>query len=313
MSSERIVGGLTIDDVTASQFLKSDANKKVVSVATINAATDLSGTVPVANGGTGVTTFGGINTILYTTSADTLVSLPTANNSVFTTSATGAPQLTQTAPLTAIIDEFSSNNEIVTFTDVASAVNEVDVSNAATGDGPIISATGDDANIDLNVNAKGTGNVTLSGISYPNADGTSGQALVTDGSGVLSFVTIDTPITNSFNIAAGGSDLSTVIATTTDSAICINITVIGRLTSGANSGDAICIKIKAAYKNKAGTVTRVGSIDDYLINKDSTITRTAGVNMDALTSVSGTNVVVSVFGDATDTSSFSVLLNALAS
>lgn len=36
--------------------------------------TDVSGTLPVANGGTGLSTFGGTNTILYTTAADTLSS-----------------------------------------------------------------------------------------------------------------------------------------------------------------------------------------------------------------------------------------------
>lgn len=41
----------------------------------------------------------------------------------------------------------------------ASAVNEVTIANAATGTGPTISATGDDTNIDLNLAAKGTGQV----------------------------------------------------------------------------------------------------------------------------------------------------------
>lgn len=51
--------------------------------------------------------------------------------------------------------------ELLTFTEDASAVNQVNIENQATGSGPIISAAGDDANIDLNLNGKGTGNVVF--------------------------------------------------------------------------------------------------------------------------------------------------------
>lgn len=47
--------------------------------------------VAVANGGTGVTTFGGTNTLLYTTTANTLASIPTDNNRVLVTDGTGVP------------------------------------------------------------------------------------------------------------------------------------------------------------------------------------------------------------------------------
>ena len=51
--------------------------------------------------------------------------------------------------------------ELLTFTEDASAVNHVNIENEATSAGPIISAAGDDANIDLNLNGKATGNVVL--------------------------------------------------------------------------------------------------------------------------------------------------------
>jgi hypothetical protein len=51
--------------------------------------------------------------------------------------------------------------ELISFTEDASAVNHINIENEATGSGPIISATGDDANIDLNLNGKATGNVIL--------------------------------------------------------------------------------------------------------------------------------------------------------
>lgn len=52
-------------------------------------------------------------------------------------------------------------NELITFTEDASAVNHVNIENEATGSGPIISAAGDDTNIDLNLNGKATGNVIV--------------------------------------------------------------------------------------------------------------------------------------------------------
>lgn len=53
-------------------------------------------------------------------------------------------------------------NELLLFTQTASAVNEFTLANAATGVGPILSVTGGDANIDLRLAAKGTGNVDIS-------------------------------------------------------------------------------------------------------------------------------------------------------
>jgi hypothetical protein len=55
----------------------------------------------------------------------------------------------------------STNNEIAIFERTASAVNEVSITNAATGSGPSIAATGDDTNIDLVLSPKGTGVITV--------------------------------------------------------------------------------------------------------------------------------------------------------
>jgi hypothetical protein len=79
--------------------------------------------------------------------------------------------------------------ELVKFAETASAVNEITVTNSATGTAPEIASSGDDTNIDLKLTPKGSGKLDLDGIKFPNADGSAGQALVTDGSGVLSFAT----------------------------------------------------------------------------------------------------------------------------
>ena len=56
-----------------------------------------------------------------------------------------------------------SNNEYIKMAKTASAVNEVTVTNAATGNAPNLSATGDDTNIDLNLTPKGYGRATFNG------------------------------------------------------------------------------------------------------------------------------------------------------
>jgi hypothetical protein len=114
---------------------------------------------------------------------------------------------TLTSPIIDVIDD-SNGNEEIKFTTTASAVNELTVANAATGNAPEISSTGDDTNIDIKITPKGTGKVVLDGIKYPNADGSSGQVLSTDGSGNLSFTTIESSPTNlqsSFVLAANKS------------------------------------------------------------------------------------------------------------
>ena len=63
-----------------------------------------------------------------------------------------------------IADE--NSNEQIIFTTTSSAVNELTVTNAATGNDPRIAATGGDTNINLNLRGKGTGGVTVTGTMY---------------------------------------------------------------------------------------------------------------------------------------------------
>ena len=56
-----------------------------------------------------------------------------------------------------------NGNEQIIFQTTSSAVNQIDVTNAATGNGPIISSTGGDTNINLNLTPKGSGVVMIDG------------------------------------------------------------------------------------------------------------------------------------------------------
>lgn len=113
----------------------------------------------------------------------------------------------------------SNGNELINFTSVASAVNEISITNAATGTNPIVGVTGGDSNISLEYLSKGTGvhifdndttaaeirlrdnvgtdyigvkasaTTTTYTVTMPAAQGALNSFLQNNGSGVLSWVT----------------------------------------------------------------------------------------------------------------------------
>ena len=65
-------------------------------------------------------------------------------------------------PIINEINDTNGNEEII-FTATASAVNELTIANAATGNNPNITASGSDANIGINLTPKGVGEITFNG------------------------------------------------------------------------------------------------------------------------------------------------------
>ena len=78
--------------------------------------------------------------------------------------------------------------ELLNLTATGSAVNELTLANAATGNKPTFTASGSDTNIGVSIQPKGSGTVTIDALTFPAADGSADQILTTNGSGVLSFV-----------------------------------------------------------------------------------------------------------------------------
>ena len=105
-----------------------------------------------------------------------------------------------------IADE--NSNEQIIFQTTSSAVNQFDVTNAATGNAPSISATGDDSNIDIALIPKGTGETKI-GTGAANATLTSNGAhnLILDtNSGTNSgTITITDGANGDINIAPNGT------------------------------------------------------------------------------------------------------------
>ena len=88
----------------------------------------------------------------------------------------------------------TNDNEFLRFTPVASAVNEITIANAATGNGVTLAATGGDANVALSIDAKGTGALNL------NNTGT-GDILIGGGSGSTGCTITNS--TGAFSCSAG--------------------------------------------------------------------------------------------------------------
>ena len=97
-----------------------------------------------------------------------------------TVSETGVQTLTNktlTTPVIAQINDANGNEELK-FTTTASAVNEITITNAATGNRPDIAVTGGDTNIGLSITTKGTGLILFNDGAF-NA-----EATLTDGATV---------------------------------------------------------------------------------------------------------------------------------
>lgn len=94
-----------------------------------------------------------------------------------------SPALTTPRITTAIND--TNGAELIRFTATASAVNDIAVTNAATGNKPTITATGDDTNITVRLAGKGTGSVEITKAAYTSATITSAGAASTSATYII--------------------------------------------------------------------------------------------------------------------------------
>ena len=78
-------------------------------------------------------------------------------------------ELSSVNPIIEKILDTNGNEEII-FTATASAVNELTIANAATGNAPSIATSGSDTNIDLKLTPKGTGGVIIPQINDTNGN-----------------------------------------------------------------------------------------------------------------------------------------------
>lgn len=98
--------------------------------------------------------------------ADRIIRLPNADGNVVIDTATQTltnKKLTSPKVNTAIND--SNGNELIKFTATGSAVNEITIQNNSTSNPPVISATGNNTNINLRLEGKGNGSIAIRKLS----------------------------------------------------------------------------------------------------------------------------------------------------
>ena len=144
---------LTTGDADRSVTLAGDLN--------VSGAATISGTSSGTNTGDQSLTSLGVTaaaqSILDDTTVDAIIT--TLGGAAYT--GTGglaratSPSLTTARFITSLND--TNGNELIKVTATASAVNEFTIANAATGNKPTFSVTGDDSNIGMNFQTKGTG------------------------------------------------------------------------------------------------------------------------------------------------------------
>jgi hypothetical protein len=182
-------GAIKINSLTASRAIVTDSSKNLISLVYTSANTnsalvsrDASGnfsantiTASLSGNATTATTANNVATanesadtscfINFVTSSGTQSSIPIKTNTGLTynssTNNIGATTFTGNSVKlsNSIID--NNNNELIIFGTTTSAVNEIKITNAATSNGPLISANGSDVNIDLLLQAKGSNNITF--------------------------------------------------------------------------------------------------------------------------------------------------------
>lgn len=147
----------------------------------------------------------------------------------------------------------TNGNEILKVTATASAVNELTAANAATGNGPALSATGSDSNIDINLSPKGTGLLKIGGNPIGAGAWTAWTPTVTAATGTFTSATgagryVQIGKTVHFNVSC----TITTIGTGTGCLFTLPVTaqtnagVIGSAREDATSGNMGTIKLNSS-------------------------------------------------------------------
>ena len=246
-------------NVTAGK-LAADAveTDKIKDGAVTNAK--LGQTLTVAKGGTGATDAA---TALSNLGAISATSTDTLSNKTLTAPKFGSAGFIGDANAAELI-KFSAT--------VANAVNEFTVSNAASGSGPSMVATGSDDNIDVTITPKGTGSVVMSKVDI-NAGAIDGATIatsdVTVGAGKTLNVSAGTLTTSAaqnkaiIQGAASNLDIGAfgLTAQNMDG-------IIGANTPAAITGTTITANtaFSGALSGNASTATKISSIDNENIS-----------------------------------------------
>ena len=118
-------------------------------------------------------------------------------------------------------------NELLKFVETASAVNEITITNQATGSNPSISATGDDTNVGLEFSTKGTGAIKFNDLAYIP------QQALTSSSNAIAWDTQAKP--NAYHLTTESTTFSAPTNAVEGAFICVEINYNGSHTIAFNT------------------------------------------------------------------------------
>jgi hypothetical protein len=117
--------------------------------------------------------------------------------------------------------------ELLKFSETASAVNEFTIANAATGNNPVLSATGGDTNVGLEFTAKGTGTIKFNDLAYIP------QQALTSSSNAVAWDTQAKP--NAYHLTTENTTFAAPTNSVEGSFICLEINYNGSHTIAFNT------------------------------------------------------------------------------
>ena len=121
----------------------------------------------------------------------------------------------------------ANGNEQIIFQTTASAVNELEVTNAATGNNPAIAASGGDTNVGLEFSTKGTGTIKFNDLAYIP------QQALTSSSNAVAWDAQAKP--NAYHLTTENTTFSAPTNNTEGSFICLEINYNGSHTIAFNT------------------------------------------------------------------------------
>jgi hypothetical protein len=170
-SNDTLVGRATTDTLT-NKSISLTTNTISGTLAEFNTA--LSGDDFVSLTGAETLTNKTLTSPIISTISNTgTLTLPTSNDTLVgraTTDTLTNKTLTEAKIANGGFIADANGNEQLKFTTTASAVNELTITNASTGNRPIISSTGNDTNIGISITPKGSGTIVAGSHFTPSSD-----------------------------------------------------------------------------------------------------------------------------------------------
>jgi len=179
-SGTSTLAGVDATSVTSATVNATSGNITTLTAPTINAGTTTSATVNATTGN------------ITTATAGSLAVSDLTDNRVVIAGTSG--ELEDDA-------NFTFNGTTLALTAAMDITGDLDIDNININGNDVTST---DTDGDINITPDGTGSVVIDGLSHPQADGTAGQALITDGSAQLSFSTVMTDLVQDTTPQLGG-------------------------------------------------------------------------------------------------------------